>query len=152
MQVTARKGRAADAVALARLRWRWSVEERTYAETDRAAFLELFSLWVIEHLSTHLPFLAEVNARAVGTAWLMVADRVPSPARRDRRFGDVQSVYVVPELRGRGVGGALLDGVLAEARRLKLEHVTVHSSDRAVLLYQRAGFQHGRRWLRWRPE
>lgn len=152
MRVTVRKATAADAAALARLRWRWPAEERGYAGTDSAAFLELFSAWVIEHLSTHLPFLAEVDDHVVGMAWLMVADRIPSPARRDRRFGDVQSVYVVPELRDSGVGAALLDAVLAEACRLELEHVTVHSSDRAVPFYQRVGFQHGQRWLRWRPE
>jgi GNAT superfamily N-acetyltransferase len=152
MPVTVREGTAADAAALAELRWRWAVEERDYAGTERAAFVELFSAWAIEHLSTHLAFLAEVGDRAVGMAWLMVADRVPSPARRDRRFGDVQSVYVVPELRDSGVGAVLLNAVLAGARSLDLEHVTVHSSDRAVPFYQRVGFRHGRRWLRWKPE
>jgi GNAT superfamily N-acetyltransferase len=147
-----RKATAADAMALARLRWRWPVEERGYAGTDHAVFVELFSAWVIEHLSTHLPFLAEVDDQVVGMAWLMVADRVPGPARRYRRTGDVQSVYVVPELRDGGVGAALLDAVLAEARRLELEHVTVHSSRRAVPFYRRVGFQEGQRWLEWRPE
>ncbi|GAB3171084.1 acetyltransferase (GNAT) family protein [Micromonospora palomenae] len=33
-----------------------------------------------------------------------------------------------------------------------LEHVTVHSSERAVPFYQRVGFQHDQRWLRWQPE
>lgn len=152
MQVTVRKATAADAVALAGLRWRWPTEERGYAGTDHAAFVDLFSAWAIEHLSTHQAFLAEANEQVVGMAWLMVADRVPSPARRHRHTGDVQSVYVVPELRGHGVGAALLDAVLAEARRRGLEHVTVHSGDRAVPFYQRLGFQHSQRWLRWRPE
>jgi GNAT superfamily N-acetyltransferase len=152
MQVTVRKASAADAVALACLRWRWPAGERGYSETDRGAFVELFSAWVIEHLSTHLPFLAEVDDEVVGMAWLMVTDRVPSPARRSRRTGDVQSVYVVPELRDGGVGGALLDAVLAEARMLELEHVTVHSSERAVAFYLRAGFEDGQRWLQWRSE
>jgi len=61
-------------------------------------------------------------------------------------------VYVVPELRDRRIGAALLAAVLAVARGLELEHVTVHSSDRAVPLYQRAGFRHERLWLRWLPE
>ena len=99
-------------------------------------------------MATHLPFLAEVDGDAAGMAWLMVADRVPASAGQRRRFGDVQSMYVVPELRDRSIGAALLEAVLAEARGLALEHVTVHSSDRAVPLYERAGFRHGRSWLR----
>lgn len=151
MPVKIRKAVATDAMALARLRWRWPVEERGYAGTDRAAFLELFSAWVVEHLSTHIPFLAEADDQVVGMAWLMLADRVPSPANRCRRTGDVQSVYVVPELRDGGVGAQLLQAVLAEASRLELEHVTVHSSQRAVPFYQRSGFQPEQRWLEWRP-
>jgi GNAT superfamily N-acetyltransferase len=138
---------------MARLRWRWSTEERGYSGTDSAAFVELFSAWVAEHLSTHLPFLAEADDRAVGMAWLMVADRVPSAVRgAHRRSGDVQSVYVVPELRSSGVGAALLDAVLSDADRLGLEHVTVHSSDRAVPFYQRAGFQPDHCWLGRMPD
>ncbi|MFR9779060.1 GNAT family N-acetyltransferase [Micromonospora sp. MS34] len=150
--MTVRVAAAADAAALARLRWRQATDEGGYRGADRVAFLELFTDWLANHLPTHLPFVAEVDGDVVGTAWLMVADRVPGPGRPRRRDGDVQSVYVVPERRDSGVGATLLEAVLAEARRLELEHVTVHSSERAVPLYQRVGFQHDQRWLRWQPE
>ncbi|MEO3771282.1 GNAT family N-acetyltransferase [Micromonospora sp. B9E7] len=147
-----RAGTPADAVALAGLRWRRLTEEDGYPGNDHDDFVELFATWVTEHLSTHRPFVAEVDGDVVGMAWLMVADRVPAPTRRHRRTGDVQAVYVVPELRNSGIGAALLTVMLAEARELGLEHVTVHSSERAVRLYQRAGFQHGPTWLSWQPE
>lgn len=51
-----------------------------------------------------------------------------------------------------GVGAALLDAVLAEARNRELEHVTVHSGDRAMPFYLRAGFQPGQNWLQWKPD
>jgi GNAT superfamily N-acetyltransferase len=151
VEVRVRKGTAADAPALARLRWRWRTEELAETSTAREAFLEYFTGWVVDHLGTHVPFLVEVNGRLAGMAWLMLADRVPSPRRMDRRTGDVQSVYVVPELRDSGVGGALMAAVLKDARDRELEHVTVHSSHRAVRFYQRAGFMDGRNWLELRP-
>ena len=119
---------------------------------DEGPFIEAFSAWVRDHVATHVPFVAEVDGDAVGMAWLMVADRVPNSDPQRRRFGDIQSVYVVPELRDRRIGAALLAAVLAVARGLELEQVTVHSSDRAVPPYQRSGFQHERLWLRWLPE
>jgi GNAT superfamily N-acetyltransferase len=152
MHVTVRKATAVDAAALAAFRWGQFAEQEGHTGIDRRGFLELFSAWVVEHLSTHLPFVAEVDGDMVGMAWLMVADRVSSPARQHRRWGDVQSTYVVPQLRNSGVGAALLNDVLAEARRLELEHITVHSSDRAVYFYQRVGFERDQRWLRWEPE
>jgi GNAT superfamily N-acetyltransferase len=148
MQVTVRKATAGDIVALAGLRAA-SRAERGAAAPYGAGFAEVFSAWVGDHLSTHLPFLAELDDAVVGMAWLMIADRVPTPERPDRRSGDVQSVYVVPGLRDLGIGAALLEAVLAEAGRLELEHVTVHSSDRAVPFYRRVGFRHDQRWLRW---
>ena len=63
----------------------------------------------------------------------------------------MQSVYVAPERRGGGVGVALMRAVLDEARALELEHVTVHSSSRALSLYRGAGFEHEEHWLRWLP-
>jgi len=149
--VTVRRATAADAPALARLRWRWRTEERNEAGPDPASFVELFTTWVVDHLATHLPFVVEVDGRLSGMAWLMLAPRVPSPASPDRRTGDVQSVYVVPELRNTGVGAALVDAILAEARDRGLEHVTVHSSDRAVRFYARSGFREGQNWLQWKP-
>lgn len=151
MRFTVRKATAADAPALARLRWQWLAEKRDEPSVDRASFLAFFAAWVIDHLPTHVPFLLEVDGRIAGMAWLMLADRVPSPARVDRRTGDVQSVYVLPELRNGGAGAALIDAVLAEARDRELEHVTVHSSERAIPFYLRSGFAHGQRWLQWKP-
>lgn len=150
MRVTVRRATATDAPALARLRWRWRVEERGEPGVDRAVFLDFFTTWVVDHLATHLPFVAEADGQLSGMAWLMLADRVPHPGSIDRRTGDVQSVYVVPELRNSRVGAALLDAVLREARDRELEHVTVHSGDRAVPFYLRRGFKDGQRWLEWR--
>jgi GNAT superfamily N-acetyltransferase len=150
-QVTVRRATAVDGAALAQLRWAFRGEEDGLTPTDRDDFVESFAAWLVDHQSTHVPFLAHVGGDAVGMAWLMIADRVPSPSRRHRRCGDVQSVFVVPELRNGGVGALLLNHVLAEARALGLEHVTVHSSDRAVRFYEHVGFDHHRSWLRWAP-
>lgn len=152
MQAFVRKATLDDAAALAGLRWRATSQDSGHSGTDRDAFVDSFAAWVGDHLTTHLPFIAEVNGDLAGMAWLMVAERVPGPGQPGRRCGDVQSVYVTPELRGDGIGAALMDAVLAEAGKLALEHVTVHSNDRATPLYLRAGFQHDQRWLRWEPE
>jgi GNAT superfamily N-acetyltransferase len=156
MRVIARGATPADLPAMGRLRWRWRVDERgalggAGTEKDEAEFVAYFTGWVTGHRATHTPFVVEVDGEVCGMAWLMAADRVPAPELTDRRTGDVQAVYVAPERRDAGVGAALMDAVLAEARRRGLEHVTVHSSTRAVPFYRRAGFVDGETWLDWRP-
>lgn len=59
----------------------------------------------------------------------------------------MQCTYVVPEERGRGLGGVLVDAVLERAAGLGVERVTVHSSERAVPAYARRGFAHSPRLL-----
>lgn len=129
----------ADVAALAELR---------DIEPDK---LEAYADWVAAHAETHLPFVAEVDGYVVGSAWLLVAERVPGNGSLDRRYGDVQSVMVRQEHRSRGVGAALMAAILAEARTRDLVHVTVHSGRRAVDFYLRNGFGHHRQLLLWEP-
>ncbi|GLW33698.1 GNAT family N-acetyltransferase [Actinoplanes regularis] len=117
-------------------------------EPDR---LVAFAGWVAAHAETHLPFVAEVDGRVVGAAWLLVAERVPRNDSLDRRYGDVQSVMVREQHRGQGLGTALMAAILTEARARNLAHVTVHSGRRAVDFYLRNGFGHHRRLLLWEP-
>ena len=113
--------------------------------------LEAYADWVAAHSETHLPYVAEVDGAVVGAAWLLVAERVPRAEALDRRYGDIQSVMVRAEYRNRGIGGALMTALLAEARTQGLLHVTVHSGRRAVDFYLRNGFDHHRQLLHWEP-
>ena len=151
---TVRRATVVDAPVLAGLRRRWLRERGDAGDAPEAfteSFTESFTEWFAGNAATHRAYLALAGGAPAGMAWLAVLDRVPTPARPRRRSGDVQSVYVVPELRNGGLGTALLTAVLADARGLGLEHVTVHSSERAVPLYLRVGFEPGERWLHWEP-
>src|SRR5262245_8849208 len=121
MEIVVRRAGAVDAPALARLRWRWRVEERgEHGDVDRQSFVDYFTAWTMDHAGRHLPFLAEVDGQVAGMAWLALSDRVPSPQALDRRAGDIQSVYILPELRGFGAGARLIGAILAYARDVEL--------------------------------
>lgn len=87
------------------------------------------------------------DGAVIGMAWPAVVRRVPTPRVLHRASGDVRCVYVEPEARDGGLGGQLLDAVLARARELGLERVTVHSSSRAFPAYARRGFEASPRLL-----
>jgi GNAT superfamily N-acetyltransferase len=149
--VTVRRATDADAPDLARLRWQRATRERGHQGENLEEFVATLGAWMRGH-PEHRAFVAEATGDVVGMAWLAVLDRVPTANKYARRCGDVQSVFVVPERRDRRVGALLMSAVLDEARRLKLEHVTVHSSSRAVRFYERNGWVHDPEWLSWAGE
>ena len=64
--------------------------------------------------------------------------------RFDAQRVEAKRLYVRPQFRGRGVGRALLDWVIAEARRMGyMEMVgdTIPQMDVALAMYDRAGFE-----------
>jgi GNAT superfamily N-acetyltransferase len=148
MEIVVRRAAADDVPALARLRWRWVVEETDgNADIERASFMDFFTTWALDHLNRYVPFVVEVDGQLAGMAWLSLTERVPSPRALERRTGDVQSVYVVPELRGQGVGRRLIDAVIRHARDIELRHLTVHSAATATGFYARLGFSDTERWM-----
>jgi GNAT superfamily N-acetyltransferase len=148
MNVVVRRGTAADAAGLAGLRWRWRVDERREGSgMDRQSFVDFFVSWMAAHASDHLPFVAEADGQLAGMAWLCTSDRVPSPRSLDRRAGDIQSVYVVPELRGHRVGARLIEALIAHAHQAGLVYLTVHAAETAIGFYGKLGFLHNEQWM-----
>lgn len=129
-----------DVPALARLLWldtRGVEPERPSVD----AFAGQLARWWATCEATHVAFVARMpEAGVVGMAWIAFAPRVPRPGAVVRMSGDVQSVFVVPEMRGRGIGSALVSAVAEHAERYGAARVTVHSGRRAVPLYERLGF------------
>lgn len=139
--VAIRPARPEDLPRVAELRWRWSVEEAgTPPVTDEAGYVAATVAFAAAHAATHRCVVAEADGAIVGMAWVALTDRPPTPDDLSRVAGDVQSVYVVPALRGSGTGARLLAALLDHARAVGCNYVRVHSSSRAIPLYARAGF------------
>lgn len=142
---TVRAATTADGVEQARLRWDWRLTEGERPPSTLDAFTADFVTWLDGHRDSHPGFVAVVDATVVGIAFLAIVERVPGPGVWERRSGYVQSVYVDPAHRGAGLGRALTDAVVNEARARGLQYVSVHPSKRSLPMYQRAGFvQNGR--------
>lgn len=55
--------------------------------------------------------------------------------------GKIGRLAVLAEFRGRGLGGELLEWLVAEARRQGMENVFLHAQVRALQFYLRHGFE-----------
>jgi GNAT superfamily N-acetyltransferase len=104
-----------DLSTVAELRWRWARENGTRPVTSREEFVGAFLAWAQQNRESHRCLVALRDGVIVGMAWLATLRRVPHPGSLDRSSADLQCVYVVPEQRNAGLGGRLIDAVLAHA-------------------------------------
>ncbi len=83
---------------------------------------------------------AEVDGTLVGMAGAGWSDR-----RKTRHVAEVYAVYVKPNHRGKGIGAALVQGLLDELKALpqieKVKLSVTGSNEAAVALYRRLGFE-----------
>jgi GNAT superfamily N-acetyltransferase len=133
-----RQATAAEVPLLAAFTWQMTAENEVVAQSQEG-FAPHFLEWVDRVGATHVPLVADDGA-LVGMAWLALVARTPRPGPVQRFDGDLQTVYVLPEHRNRGVGAGLVKTILGHAWQLGLGSVTVSSSSRAVSLYERLGF------------
>jgi len=131
---------------LARLLWLNAAPSQRAEQPVEEFAADLASWWIDN--DSHFAFVARLDeSELVGMAWLAIVARVPRPGATTRRSADIQSVYVVPEFRGQGVGSALVQAAADHALELGAGHVTVHSGRKAVPVYERLGFTSSRQLL-----
>lgn len=135
-----RPATAEDSVALAGLRWRWSSESGPPPE-PADLFAGRFAVWMRAHRSSHEALLAVHDGHAVGMAWLAATDRLPDPGTAGATHGDLQSVYLIPQLRDAGHGSDLVRAVIDRAADRGMAVLTVRPGRRSVAFYERLGFQ-----------
>jgi GNAT superfamily N-acetyltransferase len=142
---------ADDVTDLARLLWLDTRHEEPVQRSIDAFAAELAQWW-LAHQDSHLAFVARLQRpEIVGMAWVALVPRVPRPGATSRLSADIQSVFVMPEQRGRGIGSALVQAASEHAARLGSLRVTVHSGRTAVPVYERLGFASSRQLLQRTP-
>jgi ribosomal protein S18 acetylase RimI-like enzyme len=92
--------------------------------------------------------LAERGGRLVGYAAVSVGG-TEATLEVGPRVGSLESLSVLPEERGQGLGGRLMDAVYDELRRLGVEEITLavmEGNDDAWRFYERLGLVPYLRW------
>lgn len=138
-----------DLADLARLLWLHAAPDERAKQSVESFAIDLAAWWT-DHDDSHLAFvarLAESESEAVGMAWLALVPRVPRPGTITRLSADIQSVFVMPEQRMKGIGSALIRFASEHALRLGVGRVTVNSGRNAVPIYERLGFASSRQLL-----
>jgi GNAT superfamily N-acetyltransferase len=141
--VRIRLAQESDAPALAALRWEFRAEGGEppavpYAEFS-AHYAAFFQAGLAGGERGHV-VAEDADGALLGHTVCQVVPLVPRPCRLNDACGVITDNYVRPAYRDRGVGAALLAGIVEWARTRELETVIVWPSDRARPFYARHGF------------
>jgi GNAT superfamily N-acetyltransferase len=138
-----RRATARDAALLAEHRGRVWREVGEWDEEPIAAEIPIWTAWMSDAVAdgTYVAWIAEdVSGEAVGSGAVLVHVAIPRPGFPSDREGRVQSVYVVPHARRRGIAQAIMAEVMDYARAAMLIRLTLHPSDQARTFYLALGF------------
>jgi len=133
---------AADAPALARLRYEFRVGIESAAESE-TVFLERCTAWMLQRLGPGASWrcwVAQMRGGIVGSAWLQLIEKLPNPVAEPELHGYISSLYVRPTQRGVGFGSALLAACLRECEAMAVDAVILWPTPRSRSLYARHGF------------
>ena len=142
MSYALRRATPGDAALLAQHRaWVWH-EVGDWDEALLAPQIPIWSAWFRDALGagTYVSFVVEEDGAAIASGSLLIHVAIPRPGFDSDREGRVQSVYVVPAARRRGIARALMDAIIAYARTATLIRLALHPSDEARVLYEQLGF------------
>ena len=142
--VVVREAVATDARRLAGMRWDVKAEEGGLDPGTREAWVDRHTTWFKDAVAGEWQvFVAEDGLQLYGHVFVRVVDKAPSPQPGPTAIGYVTNFYVVPERRGAGIGGRLLDATTAWAGGERLDALVVWPSDASVADYERVGFSAG---------
>lgn len=133
----------ADIPELVRLRLAYFAEEfGTLAPEQIAAISAQLPQYFSEQLGSGC--IAPAAVRPDGTlaacALLTVSVKPANPFFPNGRTGYVLGVYTEPAERGKGLATAIMQLLQEEAKRLKLDQVTLSASDMGKPIYEKIGF------------
>jgi GNAT superfamily N-acetyltransferase len=128
---------------VAALRRAWNEEHAGAVIEDDGCHVAFAAWWKEEHHSRTF-FVAEVDDLAVGMGNVKRYDRMPMAGRPSGGWwGYVGNVFVLPDYRNTGVGGDLMDDLIAWAFAAGAEHLRLAPSPLSVPFYDRLGFAPG---------
>jgi GNAT superfamily N-acetyltransferase len=130
----------ADAIGLVRLKEAWADLPSPATDAERTEFASSLARWMQERGDSVICQVAELEGALIGMAWLIVFERVPDIRDRRRCTGDIQSVFVRPSHRARGIGSQLIRNLIVIADDLGIPRVMVSANSRAAAIYQALGF------------
>ncbi|WP_108810649.1 GNAT family N-acetyltransferase [Sphingorhabdus sp. Alg231-15] len=138
-----------------------TVTTRLYQAADRRAFIDLNLDWIEESFSVEKSdrdqlerpeesilgaggqiMVAELNGDVVGTGAILPPHHHPAD---DRKWLEIVKMSARKDLRGKGIGQAILEALIGQAREMQADAIWLETNSdltAAIGLYEKCDFRH----------
>ena len=86
-------------------------------------------------------YYAKMAEKSRGKDTMCLQREMPSPDNPSGQCAYLMNIYTRPDYRGRGIGGAVVSFLIAEARKRQITKVYLEAAENAVRFYRKLGFE-----------
>ena len=137
-----RTATSADWRALAEMRYRFRIEVGSPIET-KSRFVRRCVSWMKKHFCTGSGawrcWVIDDGSQLLGHVCVQLFEKMPNPVNEPEAHAYLTNFYVVPELRGHGLGRKLLNKALSWCRAKNVDAVILWATAESKSLYRRCG-------------
>ena len=133
-----------DIQKLVELRIKFIKEVRIDAPTDGLdEYREVMSNYLKKEMSSgnFIAWLAITNKEIIATSGLITIQRQPQLWNMSGQEVYIMNMYTKPEWRREGIGTAILEKLIDEARNRGVEAIKLHATPMGKALYEKRGFK-----------
>ena len=142
-RVRIRLARSSDCSALAELRYEFRAEVGSPTET-KSRFVRRCTSWMKNAFgadsSAWRCWVIDDGKELLGHVCVQLFEKMPNPVNEPEAHAYLTNFYVVPEMRGRGLGRKLLNKALFWCRAQDVDAVILWATAESKSLYRRCGF------------
>jgi GNAT superfamily N-acetyltransferase len=133
---------SADWNALAEMRYQFRTEVGSPLES-KARFVRRCTSWMkkafgADSRAWHC-WVIDDGKQLLGHVWVQLIEKMPNPVNEPEAHAYLTNFYIVPEMRGRGLGRKLLNKALSWCRTKDVDAVILWATDESKSLYRRCG-------------
>ncbi len=93
------------------------------------------------HLNKDLFVYVVKSEKIISCCFLLVSEKPANPSSINGKTGTVLNVYTKPEFRRKGIARKIMDFLITDARKMKLDFVELKATDNGYNLYKSVGFK-----------
>ena len=134
---------SADCRALAEMRYRFRTELAS-PEEPKSRFVRRCTSWMKKRFRagsrTWRCWVVDDGSQLLGHVCVQLFEKMPNPVNEREVHAHLTNLYVIPEMRGRGLGRKLLKTAASWCRARGVDAVILWASPASKSLYRRGGF------------